>query len=137
MINDGFILGIGGLHALQVALQRPALMHTVGAAHGAEFRAINGDPFSAHQSYRTRKANQLRSGFHHRIAMQTSEFSNALMIGTQPSQQPHQFDIALALRFQPAGRTNLLQIAIQIEFQQIPRIISRPSRLGSLSSHKA
>src|SRR5437868_12025026 len=66
--------------------------------------------------------------------MQPPELSDALVVRTQTSEQPHQPGVALTLHLQPAGGTDLLQISVQVKLEQVPRIIAGAPSFGRLST---
>ena len=56
----------------------------------------------------------------------TPEIRDGLVVGHQPTGQPHQLDIASRLAFQPATRRDAVQIPIDEKLQQDGRMIARP-----------
>jgi hypothetical protein len=99
-IDDHFIPFIGLLELLQITLHRLALAHTAGAAGGLELGTVDGYPLTPYQARRTRKANQRGPRLGGRFTMHTPEFGDALVIGSQPAQQPHHFHVPPALGLQ-------------------------------------
>ena len=54
-IDSSQLLFVGLFHAVQIALQRLPLTHTVGAGDGAELGVIEGNPLPANQAAALRK----------------------------------------------------------------------------------
>src|SRR3974377_157077 len=136
LIDLHFVLFVGSLQLIQIALQRFALANPIHTTHRLELRTIDRDPLATHQAQGLREPHKFRASFGHRLAMHPPELSDRLVIGNQPAQQPHHFHIALALSFQPARGPNLPQGPVQIQFQQIARVVTRTSSFSRFGANE-
>src|SRR3954462_12675698 len=55
------------------------------------------------------------------------EIGNGLVIGNEPTRQPHDLNVASGLTLEPAARLNPVEIAVDVELQQDRRMIRRPA----------
>ena len=60
-------------------------------------------------------------------AVVLAEVRNRLVVGRQPTEQPHHLDVAPSFAFQPPARLHPVEIAVDVELQQSRRMIGRPS----------
>lgn len=130
------MLALGILHAIQIPLQSKTLTDGIDAGDGAKLAAVYSDPLSADQTAVFCKADELCSDRSDRVTVHTRELCDGLVVGIEPSKQPHEFDVANALHFQPPRRTDLVEVAIQIQLQKIPWIVAGPTGFGGLRAIK-
>src|SRR5204862_948391 len=87
--------------------------------------AVNGDARHRQQPKLPAKRDKPRTHFADRKAVILAEISNRLVIGNQPTCQPHHLNVAASLALKPAARLNPTEVAVDVELKQHRRMIGR------------
>src|SRR5260370_25993723 len=88
-----------------------------------ELAAVNGDARRRQQPKLPAKRDKPRTHLADRKAVILAEIGNRLVIGNQPTRQPHYLKVAPSLSLKPAARLNPIEAAVDVELQQHPRMI--------------
>ena len=120
-----WLLPIGGVELAQVA--RHALLDLsqtpphlcprevlVTGVHRFELAAVNGDTRGRQQTYRSAKRNELRANLANRRPVIPAEIGNRLVIGDQPTREPHHFNVASSFALKPAARLYAIEVAVDV-----------------------
>src|SRR5919198_4659679 len=100
-----------------------------------ELAAVNGHARCRQQADLPAKGDELRANFADRRPIILAEISNRLVIGNQPTGQPHDLNVANGLTFKPAARLNPIEITIDVELQKDRGTVRRPA--GDLGLNSA
>ena len=73
------------------------------------------------------KGDELRAHLADRRPVILAEIGNRLVIGNQPTGEPHHLNVAPGLALKPAARLNPVEIAVNVELQQHRRMVRRPA----------
>src|SRR5215470_13639175 len=83
-----------------------------------ELAAIDGDARRRQQAKLPAKRDELRANLADRRTVILAEISNRLVIGSQPTREPHDFNVAAGLALKAPARLNPIEVAVDVELQQ-------------------
>jgi hypothetical protein len=86
----------------------------------------------------SRQSSTKRADLAERQAVVFAEVRNRLVIGSEPTQQPHHLDIAPSFSFEPPARLHPVQVAVDVKLQEHRGMVRRPTscrRFNPLEAH--
>src|ERR1700724_3290637 len=124
-----WLLPVGGVELAQVA--RYALLNLceptlhlrareilVTIVDRFELAAINGDARGRQQAKLPAKRDKPRTHLADRWPAILAKISNCLVIGNQPTREPHHLNVTSGLALKPPARLNPVEVAVDVELQQ-------------------
>src|SRR6266480_1635842 len=138
--SEGFrwVLQVGGVELAQIPrhalldLSKPALHLRarevlVAVVDRLELAAIDGDARCRQKAYLSANGDELRAHLADRRPVILAEIGDRLVIGNQPTGEPHDLHVATGLTFKPAARLNPIEITVGVELQKDRRTVRRPA----------
>src|SRR3984893_10049911 len=117
-------------HALidlcQAALHLRAREVLVAVVDRFELAAVHCDAGLRQQTDHSAKGDKLRTHLADRRSVILAEIGNRLVIGSQPTGEPHDFNVAPRITSNPTARLNSVEITEDVELQQHRRMIRGP-----------
>ena len=134
----GRLLPVGSVELLQIARDalldlRHASVHLgarevlIAVVHRLELAAVDRDAGFREQAHRAAQRDEACAHFADGSTIVPPEIGNGLVIGNEPTRQPHDLNVASGLTLEPAARLNPVEIAVDVELQQDRRMIRRPA----------
>src|SRR5262249_18747921 len=93
-----------------------------------ELAAVNGYARACQQAHRSAKRNKPRTHLADRRPVILAEIGNRLVIGNQPTREPHHLNVAPGLALKPTARLNPIEVAVDVQLQQNRWMVGRPAR---------
>src|SRR5262245_29047153 len=133
-----WLLQVGGVELAQIPryalldLSEPALhlracKILVAVVDRFELAAVNRHARCRQQAKLSAKGDKLRAHLAYRRTVILAEIGNRLVIGSQPTGEPHRLNIASSLPLKPPARLNPVEVAVNVELQQYRWMVGRPS----------
>ena len=92
-----------------------------------ELAAIDGDARCRQKADLSANGDELRAHLADRRPVILAEIGDRLVIGNQPTGEPHDLHVATGLTFKPAARLNPIEITVGVELQKDRRTVRRPA----------
>ena len=99
----------------------------IAVVHRLELAAVDRDAGFRKQAHRAAQRDEACAHFADGSTIVPTEIGNGLVIGNEPTRQPHDLNVASGLTLEPAARLNPVEIAVDVELQQDRRMIRRPA----------
>jgi hypothetical protein len=99
----------------------------VPVVHGFELAAIDGDARRREKAHLAAEFDEARADLAKCWTVILAEVRNRLVIGSEPTQQPHDLDIASGLAFEPTARLHPVQIAVDVQLEEERGVIRWPA----------
>src|SRR5215208_5128715 len=114
-------------HALldlrQAALHLRAREVLVAVVDRLELAAVNRHARLRQQADLSAERHKLRTHLADRRSVILAEIGNRLVIGNQPTAEPHDLNVAASLSFKSAARLKPVEITVDVELEQHRRMI--------------
>src|ERR1019366_9923064 len=109
------------------AINLPSCKIAISIVDRFELAAVDRDARLRQQTHLATEIDEARANLADRRAIVLAEIGNYLVIGNEPSEQPHDFQISAGLALKPAARLHPVEIAVDVKLQKNRGVVGRPA----------
>src|ERR1019366_1270033 len=119
------------------AIDLPSCKIAISIVDRFELAAVDRDARLRQQTHLATEIDEARANLADRRAIVLAEIGNHLVIGNQPSEQPHDFQVSAGLALKPAASLHPVEIPVNIKLQKNRGVVGRPTCRCRLDAFEA